>query len=122
MNRNRIVLDKMKLTPKHPPGRSSRKARAYAAEIRRLQALGYTFEAIREALAEVGVHVSKSTVQREAARLKTSGQGGKAAVASEAAPAPETPVLADARSGRDIAEAFVRERISNPLLRSRQPR
>jgi hypothetical protein len=31
---------------------------------------GYTFEAIREALADVGVVVSKSTVHREVARLR----------------------------------------------------
>jgi transposase-like protein len=31
---------------------------------------GYTFEAIREALAEVGVVVSRSTVHREVARLR----------------------------------------------------
>ena len=60
--------DQSKLTPRHPPGRCTRKARAYAVEIRRLHALGYTLEAIREALADVGVNVSKSTVHRETAR------------------------------------------------------
>lgn len=58
----------MQLTPRQPPGRKSRKARAFSTEIRRLRGLGYSTEAIREALADVGVHVSKSTVQREASR------------------------------------------------------
>lgn len=57
-----------RLTPRRPPGRSNRKARTFSAEIRRLHAEGYSFAAIREALAEAGVLVSISTVQREAAR------------------------------------------------------
>lgn len=56
------------LIPRRPPGRCNRKARAFSAEIRRLHAEGYSFEAIREALAEAGVVVSRSTVQREAVR------------------------------------------------------
>ena len=59
----------MQLTPRQPPGRKSRKVLAYASEIRRLRAEGHTNEAIREALADVGVEVSRSTVQREAKRL-----------------------------------------------------
>jgi hypothetical protein len=35
-----------------------------------LRSQGYTFEAIREALADAGVKVSNSTVQREVARLR----------------------------------------------------
>jgi hypothetical protein len=58
----------MQLTPRLPPGRKSRKALAYASEIRRLRAEGYTNEAIREALADAGVKVSRSTVHREASR------------------------------------------------------
>ena len=58
----------MKLTPKLPPGRSSRKALRYAQEVRRLRAQGHTLESIREALLDVGVTVSVSTVRREAAR------------------------------------------------------
>jgi hypothetical protein len=38
----------------------------------RLRAQGYGFEAIRETLADAGVHVSKSTVHREATRLADS--------------------------------------------------
>lgn len=59
-----------RLAPKRPPGRWHGKARAFAGEIGRLHAEGYTFEAIREALAEAGVMVSNSTVQREVARFR----------------------------------------------------
>lgn len=126
----------MKLAPKHPPGRSTRKARVFGAEIGQLRAQGYTFEAIREALAEAGVHVSKSTVQREVARhalpqppVAAAGvatSGGRSP-ASRQAPAPieppippeSTPHRSDLRSGKDIAQAFVRDRITNPLIRTR---
>ncbi len=57
-----------RLTPRQPPGRCNQKARAYAAEIVRLRELGYTFGAIREALADIGVKVSISTVRRETIR------------------------------------------------------
>lgn len=58
----------MNLIPIRPPGPAARKARAFALDILRLRVQGYTFEAIREALAAAGVHVSNSTVQREVAR------------------------------------------------------
>src|SRR5437867_4500038 len=61
--------DVMKLVPIRPPGRSTRKTRAFALEICELRAQGYTFEAIREALAAAGIHVSNATVRREAARI-----------------------------------------------------
>lgn len=57
-----------RLTPRQPPGRITRKARAYAPEILRLREAGYSLEAIREALADAGVKVSRSTVWREASR------------------------------------------------------
>lgn len=60
--------ESMNLVPIRPPGPAIRKARAFAVDILRLRSQGYTFEAIREALAAVGVHVSNSTVQREVAR------------------------------------------------------
>lgn len=58
----------MRLTPKDPPGRVNRKARAFELEIVRLRSEDYTCEAIRKALADIGVVVSLSTVQREVAR------------------------------------------------------
>ena len=59
---------RQRLIPKRPPGRSNRKAKAFAEEIRRLRAEGYGLDVIREALADAGVVVSKSTVHREAVR------------------------------------------------------
>lgn len=124
------------LAPSSPPGRRNRKGRAFEDQIARLRAEGYTLEAIRDALAAVGVHVSKSTVQREAAReAKRSQAPGVAAPSAKhviasatpsllpTAPSPATPVTpptpADRRSGKDIAEAFVRSRVTNPLISPR---
>ena len=118
----------MKLAPKHPPGRRTRKARAFEAEIRQLRAEGYTFEAIRAALADAGVLVSRSTVQREAARqaldAATESEDGAACTADtptkRRSPVPTlAPARAEPLSGKDIAEAFVRKRITNPLIRNR---
>ncbi|MBS3996465.1 MAG: hypothetical protein KGZ67_03890 [Hydrogenophaga sp.] len=137
----------MKLVPNEPPGRSTRKARAFAPEMRALRAQGYTFEAIRQALATAGVHVSNATVQREVARLANGpataaaahcGHGPgpesqRAVVATETpgfAPppppsppqpssSPDRPAEADLRSGQEIAEAFANGRITNPLVRAR---
>ena len=58
----------MQLKPKLPPGRSDRKALRYGHEVRRLRAEGHTLESIRQALLDVGVSVSLSTVRREAVR------------------------------------------------------
>ena len=114
----------MKLSPKNPPGRANRKALAFAIEIARLHKDGYSGEAIREALADVGVIVSKSTVQREVARL--SRPALPAAQRDPAVPSPASLAqtaahrLADEpRSGKEIAEGFVKGRITNPLIRTR---
>lgn len=118
----------MKLAPKHPPGRRTRKARAFEVEIRQLRAEGYTFEAIRAALADAGVLVSRSTVQREAARqaLDAAAESDDGAARNADTPMkrrPPVPALAPPRaeplSGKEIAEAFVRNRITNPLIRNR---
>lgn len=64
------------LKPRQPPGNAKRRARAFCLQIVDLQAQGYSLEAIREALADAGVAVSKSTVQREAVvgrKLKAQG-------------------------------------------------
>jgi hypothetical protein len=115
--------DEMTLHPPRPPGRSTRKARAFHAEIGQLRAQGYTFEAIREALAAAGVMVSKSTVQREAARHATRAACVHPRAATQAPAAPiDTPVRPGLRSGKDLAEDFVRSRITNPLLRTREQR
>ena len=138
MNRN----DAIKLVPSEPPGRSSRKARRFAPEMRALRAQGYTFEAIRLALASSGLQVSNATVQREVARAtkaasvaQDSGSGARPdewppdpyqPLASAPPPSTTTPqspqvasVQTDMRSGKEIAEAFASSRITNPLARAR---
>jgi hypothetical protein len=111
----------MQLTPKRPPGRITRKARAYASDIGQLHTQGYTLEAIREALADAGVRVSKSTVQREVARYLRIGPQVPPPAIQPAAPA-TAPSPITTRRGRDIAQAFVQDRITNPLLRNKEPR
>ena len=124
------------LIPQRPPGRSTRKVSTYSAEIQRLQAEGYTLDAIREALADAGVVVSKSTVHREATRrdpkhpsippslpsLPTAASAGTTAAGADGDSEAETlaPALPRAQRGRDIAAAFVGGRINNPLLRKDQ--
>jgi hypothetical protein len=110
--------------------------------MRALRAQGYTFEAIRLALASSGVHVSNATVQREVARASEStysSQGSGADARPEEWPPALTPPLAsvspptttapqspqvvfmqtDMRSGKEIAEAFASSRITNPLALAR---
>lgn len=129
----------MKLVPIRPPGPNARKARAFAAEIWQLRAQGYTFEAIREALAAVGVNVSNSTVQREVARATKHQALAAPAAASDSNDRPLPPSMvsvapaslttsqctstpADFRSGREVAEAYTRNLSTNPLIRSKQKR
>jgi len=127
----------MNLVPIRPPGPNARKARAFEAEIRQLRARGYTFEAIREALAGAGVHVSNSTVQREVARATKSEASASPTVPGVtndrpalSSPAPvvhEPPATLrlnfpteDHRSGKDLAEAFVRSQSTNRLIRRKE--
>ena len=116
------------LKPKGPPGRRSRKARAYTGDIAHLHERGYSCEAIRQALADAGVTVSRSTVTREVARHAK--RPDRSDVSYDAdhlpverighpVPIPINALASDPRSGREIAESFVRGRISNPLLRTR---
>lgn len=117
----------MQLQPRRPPGRVDRKAAAYAAEIVRLRAEGYTYEAIREALAEVGIELSECALRREVRRHER-----RVVVAPpDAQPPPRvpaTPSLSVTRpvatgppsstnaTGREVAEAFFNANPSNPLL------
>lgn len=122
----------MQLKPKQPPGRMSRKVRAFGDEIRRLQLEGYTCQAIREALAEAGVQVSRSTVQREGVRVsRRQTLNSVPAAPPVASPGPPPPLVqgsrqpphtsspADPRRGKEIADSFFKDRISNPLVRKR---
>ena len=121
----------MKLNPAIPPGRSNRKAREFSAEIARLCIDGYGCRAIREALAEAGVNVSKSTVQREIARLSRPGPRGSLQLLATTAHRPSEPdspaapgttlprPAEEPRTGKAIAEAFMKGRNTNPLFRAR---
>jgi len=118
-----------RLEPSDPPGRSNRKARAFQLEIHRLLDEGYSLTAIRAALANAGMRVSKSTVHREVVRRRpvrsaspslTTPVHDQVAVAARAdviGSAARRPV--DSPSGRDIAAAFFEGRITNPLLLAR---
>lgn len=121
----------MKLEPKRPPGRPNRKALAFEAEIARLRSEGYPCEAIWEALLDAGLALSLSAVKREVARL-----GKRAAFARYGANATaftpmqastvQTPVAPQTStnsspSGKDVAAAWMKDRITNPLVRARIP-
>lgn len=128
-----------KLAPADPPGRRTRKARGYSTEIRQLRARGYTYEAIRAALAAVGVNVSNRTVQREAGKNRDVDVGSTDAERAplevnrsrrkpdspdgtgEAEP-PQSPAAQPVahRRGKDVAEEFRRSQCVNPLIRSKE--
>ena len=120
----------MTLAPKLPPGRANRKALQYAVDIRRLRGDGYTFSAIRLALLDAGISVSLTTIKREAARRDDCDPPAPQRIVAHS-PAPRTPSSAvgvvptttsfagDARSGREIAESFMKGRITNPLIQKR---
>ena len=138
----------MKLTTTEPPGRITRKAREFEADIAQLRAQGYTLAAIARSLAAAGVQVSLSTVRREvnrhAGHVLVTPPGFNAAVASPAQPAsptsPAVPVAApataattataaavlftpgqpDPPSAKDLAEAFARSKAVNPFVRAKE--
>jgi hypothetical protein len=129
----------MKLVPIHPPGRGRRKAWEYESEIVQLRAEGHTFGAIRAALADVGVHVTISTVRREVNRAAlphpikpvtnatvtsapTSSTTSAPTTGNPPAAPLSTPILQERRSGKEVAEAFMRGQITNPLIRSKEQR
>lgn len=124
------------MQPKRQPGRADRKAAAYAADIVRLRSAGYTYEAIREAMAEVGIALSTSALRREVRRLRGRSNGvvlpglpsgpqpAAAKVASSAPPhsalpAPSPAAPPGSRS-HEIAEAFFSAHLSNPLVRAKE--
>lgn len=103
----------MELHPKRQPGRTDRKAAVYASEIAQLRSAGYTYEAIREALADVGIELSTSALRREMRRLQADPRGliGTAAILTQA----------DARSD-SIFVGAVSPRATGRLQRSRDRR
>ena len=124
----------VRLVPDQPPGRGNRKALPFAGEICRLYAMGYTLEAIRKALAAVGISVSRSTVHREARRqvptppLPAAPPHTAASVGPVPSPlqselhqatgdcnSPRSPVTRKLLGKKD-AEAFFTAHEGNPLL------
>jgi hypothetical protein len=136
----RIRCNRMALTPKLPPGRANRKALAYTAEIQRLRASGYSFEAIRVTLLEAGLAVGLTTIKREAAKKPSIAAAAAqsyvpppspqqlpsapAACSALGMPGEPSAVLGsyvgDSRSGKEIVEAFMQGRITNPLLKGQK--
>jgi hypothetical protein len=127
----------MLLNPSLPPGRRDRKALAFSAEIHRLRSAGYSFEAVRLALLDAGVVVSRTTVKREAAKplalplaapafaLPNASHPASAIPSTAPAPIPSAhtrqPIAGHSLRGRDIADEFFKGRISNPLLNQKDP-
>ena len=119
----------MKLDPKRPAGRPNRKALFFEGEIARLRAEGYPCEAIWEALLDAGLSLSLSAVKREVARLRKSTGVARRDVPATAltplqASASQTPVASTASrssspSGKDVADAWMKDHPTNPLVRSR---
>ena len=119
----------MKLEPKRLPGRPNRKALAFEAEIARLRSEGYPCEAIWKGLLDAGLALSLSAVKREVARLgKRAGVARQSPLATAFTPlhasAFETPVSSPASptsslSGKDVAAAWMKTHITNPLVRAR---
>lgn len=134
-----------RLLPSEPPGRGTRKALPFAHEIRRLHAAGYTLRAIRKALSEAGVSVSRSTVHREATRpaeptslrfardpAEIGGAPMPTRVRAKGLEAPVAPALpaeagneilsalSNGPSGKDVAEAFMATQTTNPFIRAKE--
>lgn len=129
----------VKLVPLQPPGRITRKARDFEADIVQLRAQGYTLDAIRQALDAAGVQVSISTIRRESLRSAlaipaspmTNAKGpalmptvSSQETTSVAVPARlvSTAASPDWHNGQDVAEAYMRDRITNPLIRAKEKR
>lgn len=128
----------VRLLPNQPPGRCTRKALPFADEIRRLHAIGYTLEAIRQALSAAGVSVSRSTVHREVRRpaapaslpfaikhAEADGANAPARLQSEPTHAtrardPPRSSHADIQIGKKGAEAFFTSHESNPLFPTKE--
>ena len=120
----------MQLQPRRPPGRTDRKAAAYASEIARLRAEGYTYEAIREALADVGIQLSTSALRREVHRPRHQVESASSLTRSVSRTStvvrfspPQSPSRLSSgvnTSGREIAQAFFNAHPSNPLMRAQE--
>lgn len=130
------------LQPTSPPGRVTRKARGFAADIVRLRLQGYTLDAIRQALANAGIQVSICTVWRESKRVdalavaarqpvrdasrahfedqQTSATAAARSPSLLPSPANAAPPVLVPYSGKEFADRFMSTRITNPLFRSKE--
>ena len=119
----------MKLTPTRQPGRPNRKALAFEPEIARLRCEGYSCEAIWEALLEAGVSLSRSSVKREVMRLAKRGVTSlpSATVTAAKHGQPSMPPLkvlppeipSPLLQSKEMAAAWMKDHITNPLVRAR---
>ena len=125
----------VELQPKRPPGRVDRKAAAYAEQIVRLRDAGYTFEAIRDAMAEVGIELSTSALRREVRRLRSQSMHVRSRPNPAPRPTPVDPLnhtqptspasrptvaVPSIAHGRDTAEAFFAAHPSNSLFQTQE--
>jgi hypothetical protein len=115
------------LQPRRPPGHAKRKALAYAGDVLRLRCAGHTYSAIREALQDAGVLVSLSTVRREVLRggpppvlCPTPSMPPAGAAEGDGPGRPERlaalPPSSAPLRGRAVAEEFMRDRPTSPLV------
>lgn len=130
----------MSLQPRRPIGYAKRKALAYAADIVRLHSSGHSMSAIQEALQDVGVQVSLSTIRREvikgasaaaptgmaagsisAPRSGPAGAAHRQPAAAPPASPPQTAALPTALPGKAVAEEFMRGRPTNTLFLKEPP-
>lgn len=114
----------MVLEPNQPPGHARRKLRKYVDEIARLRSMGYTIEAIHQALLDANLSVSWSAVQREVARLAPARQTPHRPMPPAPPPPATTPSRAQALPpvptlGADDVDAFFAAHITNPLLKKK---
>jgi hypothetical protein len=119
----------MRLNPKRLVGRPNRKALAFESEIARLRLEGYSCEAIWDALLDAGLALSLSSVKREVARLAHRAAATAKSIAANpmtqppafaatSSPAPASPAK-PSLPGKEVAAAWMKDRITNPLLRAR---
>lgn len=97
-----------------------------------MRAEGYTYEAIREALASVGITLTEASLRREVRRPQKQPRcttaespdrqelGGQLLPSKNHRTSASCPANTDGNGGRQVAEEFFNAHPSNPLLRSKE--